>query len=165
VLTGGAIVDAIWRRLLDRAGPRPGPALTGDPDLHVCADGRRLNATAHVGEVYVFQLPTVPSVLRIVSRAGAPAEFGLMRDPRVLGVALRRLVVRKGTQFSVAEADNDGLSDGFYAFEAAEGFRWTDGDAVVPSGLLSGFRGAVEVVLHICGTATYLADDAPQRAA
>ena len=23
VLTGGPIVDAVWRRLLDRAGPRP----------------------------------------------------------------------------------------------------------------------------------------------
>ena len=29
VLTGGAVVDAVWRRLLDRAGPRALPPLTG----------------------------------------------------------------------------------------------------------------------------------------
>ena len=31
MLTGGAMVDAVWRRLLDRAGPRPGLPLTDDP--------------------------------------------------------------------------------------------------------------------------------------
>ena len=34
ILTGGPIVDAIWRRLLDRSGPRPAMPLTGDADLH-----------------------------------------------------------------------------------------------------------------------------------
>jgi hypothetical protein len=37
VLTGGPIVDAAWRRLLDRAGPRRGLPLTDDHDLHVLA--------------------------------------------------------------------------------------------------------------------------------
>ena len=38
VLTGGAVVDAVWRRILDRAGGRPGLPLTDDPDLHIVAD-------------------------------------------------------------------------------------------------------------------------------
>ena len=39
VLTGGPVVDAVWRRLLDRAGPRPGLPLTDDPDLHLLVNG------------------------------------------------------------------------------------------------------------------------------
>ena len=165
VLTGGAVVDAVWRRLLERAGPRPGLPLTDDPDLHVLMDGRRLDAMARVGEAYVFHLPTVPSVLRIVSRAAAPAELGLARDPRVLGVALRRLVVRKGTRFRVAEANDDRLTDGFHAFEAGNGLRWTDGDAAIQAELFAGFTGPLELVLQIGGVARYPADHRAQRAA
>ena len=44
VLTGGAVVDAVWQRLLDRAGPRPGLPLTDDPDLHLLVDGKRVEA-------------------------------------------------------------------------------------------------------------------------
>jgi hypothetical protein len=40
VLTGGPIVDAVWRRLLDRSGPRPKLPLTPDADLHLEIDGQ-----------------------------------------------------------------------------------------------------------------------------
>ena len=49
VLTGGPVVDAAWRRLLDRAGPRALPPMTDDPDLHLVVDGARVeprNGTA-----------------------------------------------------------------------------------------------------------------------
>jgi hypothetical protein len=165
VLTGGPVVDAAWRRLLERAGPRPGLVLTDDPDMHVLADGERLDITRRVGEAYVIHLPTVPSVLRIVSRAAKPAELGTARDPRVLGVALRRLVVRQGTRFRVTEANDNRLSDGFHAFEADSGFRWTDGEAAIPTELFAGFTGPIELVLHIGATARYLADNSVQRMA
>ena len=70
--------------------------LTDEADLHLVVDGRRLNAAERTDSFYVFHLPAAPSDMRIGSRAAAPAELGLARDPRVLGVALRRLVVRKG---------------------------------------------------------------------
>ncbi len=165
VHTGGPVVDAVWRRLLQRAGPRPGVPLTDDPDLHVVVDGHRLDAAQRVGSAYVFRLPVVPSALRIVSRAAAPAELGLARDPRVLGIALRRLVVRKATRFRITEAIDDRLADGFHAFEADNGFRWTDGDAAVPVALFAGFTGSTELVLDIGATARYLAADAVQHAA
>jgi hypothetical protein len=165
VLTGGPIVDAAWRRLLDRAGPRPGLPLTEEPDLHVRVDGQRLDATEHVSEAYVFQLLAIPSVLRIVSRAASPAELGIARDPRVLGVALRRLGVRNGARFRITEADDGGLTDGFHAFEADNGLRWTDGDAAIPTALFAGFSGPVELVLHIATTTRYLADSPSQHAA
>ena len=43
VLTGGPVVDGVWRRLLDRAGPRALPPMTDDPDLHLVIDGARLD--------------------------------------------------------------------------------------------------------------------------
>ena len=43
VLTGGARVDAMWRQLLQRAGPRRGSPLTDDPDLHLLVDGNRID--------------------------------------------------------------------------------------------------------------------------
>jgi hypothetical protein len=158
-------VDAVWRRLLERAGPRLGLVLTEDPELHVLVDGERLDVTKRVGEAYVIHLPTVPSVLRIVSRAAAPAELGLARDPRVLGAALRHLVVRKGTRFRITEANDDRLTDGFHAFEADNGFRWTDGDAAIRTEFFAGIIGPVELVLHIGAMVRYLADSSVQRVA
>jgi hypothetical protein len=165
VLTGGAVVDAVWRRLLERAGPRPGFVLTDDADLHLVVDGRRVDAGARRGAAYVFCVragpgsvrpgSVRPGSVRIVSRAGAPAELGVARDPRVLGVAMRRIVLRQGARFRVVEAAELAEGEGFYPFEQGDGVRWTDGDAVLPAGLLSGFEGAMELVLHVAGTTRY----------
>ncbi len=89
VVTGGGFVDSLWRRLLDRAGPRPGLVLTDDPDLHLHVDGRRVDATLARGTTRIFSLHEQPAGARIVSRAAVPAELGLARDGRLLGVAVR----------------------------------------------------------------------------
>jgi hypothetical protein len=94
--------------------------------------------------------------VHIVSRAAAPQELGLARDPRRLGVAVRRIMVRQGTKFRVAEAADPLLLEGFHAYEADNGFRWTDGEAALPQALFAGFTGAVEVVLTVVGTTHYL---------
>ena len=161
VLTGGPVVDAVWRRLLDRVGTRPHVPLTDDADLHVLADGRRLDAATRAGDVLVFALPGTPAGVRLVSRAAAPQELGLARDPRCLGVALRRIVVRQGARFRVIEPDDARLSDGFHAFEPADGLRWTDGNAVLPAEVFHGFTGPTELVLHLAGTAHYLDTGSP----
>jgi len=59
------------------------------------------------------------------------SQLGQARDPRVLGVASRRLLVRKGTRFRVIEVKDDRLTGGFHAFEADSNFRWTDGEATI----------------------------------
>jgi len=165
LLTGGPVVDAIWRRLLERTGPRPGVPLTEDPDLHLLVDGERLEAVSRLG-AYVFHLPSRSSSVHIVSRAGAPAELGLARDPRVLGVAVERIALRQGTKFRVIDAADALLEEGFHAFEPDSGLRWTDGDACVPAALFDGFDGPMELVLHVgCTTQYVLFGEAGARAA
>jgi hypothetical protein len=155
VLTGGPIVDAAWRRLLDRSGPRPRLALTDDADLHLLVDGVRLDAAARVGDAYVFKLARTQGAVRIVSRASVPQELGLARDARCLGVAVRRIVVRQMARFRMIEAEDQRLEDGFHMFEAGNSLRWTDGDAILPAPLFEDFAGAAEVVLHLGGSAWY----------
>ena len=165
VLTGGPVVDAVWRRLLDRAGPRPGLALTENADLHLMVDGARVDATYRHGAAHIFCLQAPPRATRIISRSGAPAELGLMRDPRVLGVALSNLAVRQGTRFRVVEADDAMLTEGFHAFEPEPGLRWTDGDAAIPAELFKGFSGQIELVIQVVGTARYpLLEETQERA-
>lgn len=165
VLTGGPVVDAVWRRLLDRAGPRPGLALTENADLHLMVDGVRINADYQHGAAHIFCLQAPPKAVHITSRSGAPAELGIMRDPRVLGVALSSLALRQGTRFRLIEADDATLTNGFHAFEPEAGLRWTDGDATIPAELFQGFSGHIELVIQVAGTAKYpLLEDTQERA-
>ena len=154
VVTGGPVVDAVWRRLLERSGDRPGLPLTDDPDLHLLVDGRRVDGAAHADTI-VFVIPASAAEVRIASRSAVPSELGIARDPRELGVALRRLVARQGSRFQIAKADDARLDDGFHAFEAESGMRWTDGNARVPPALLSGFPGRIELVVHLGAVARY----------
>ncbi len=165
VLTGGPLVDAVWRRLLERVGPRKLPPLTDDPDLHLLMDGVRLDAAWQTDELHIFRLPAIPLDLRIISRAAVPAELGLARDPRPLGVALRRIAVRQGTRFATIQPDDPRLQQGFHAFEADSAMSWTDGDAVIPVAAFAGFAGPVEVLLHVAATARYLEEGDTRRAA
>jgi hypothetical protein len=153
VLTGGPIVDAVWRRLFDRAAPGERWPLTDDPDLHLLVDGKVLRPRRSVGNVHTFELEAPPDRIRIISRAAAPQEVGFARDPRTLGVALRQVRLWKGRLLRVLGADDAAWEDGCHAFEEDNGIRWTDGDAAIPSGLFEGFSGAVELSLHLgCAT-------------
>jgi hypothetical protein len=158
VLTGGSLVDAVWRRLLERAGPRKAVPLTDEPDLHLVVGGERVDAIERREDTYVFRLTTKPRSVRLISRAAAPQELGLARDPRVLGVALRRLVLVQARRQQVIEADASTLADGFYPFEPEDGIRWTDGDATIPAELFSGMVGRGMLILHL-GAATKYADE------
>ena len=155
LLTSGPVVDAIWRRLLDRAGPRPGVPLTDDPDLHLLVDGQRVDGKAHAGGIYVFRLPPRPSSVRVISRAGSPDELGIARDARLLGVALRQAVVWRGPQMRLIEASDPALAHGFHQFEETNGLRWTDGDALLSATLFDGIDGACDVELHVGCTTRY----------
>jgi antigen 43 len=155
VLTGGPVVDAAWRRLLDRAGRRALPPLTDDPDLHLLVDGTRVDAEEQQGAVYLFRLPSRPTSVVIASREVVPAEFGIARDPRSLGVALRRVAIRQGSKFAVFKADDKRLTAGFHDYEPSDGVRWTDGYAELPAAVFARFDKGAEVMLHLGGATQY----------
>lgn len=103
--------------------------------------------------------------MRIASRAAAPQELGLARDPRVLGVAVRQITLRQGSQTMVLEAADHRLAVAFHEYEAELRLRWTDGDATLPSAGFDGFDGAMELELQLAGSARYSADQAIHEAA
>ena len=167
VLTGGPIVDAVWHGLLQRSGARPGLPLTKDPDVHLMIDGRRIDAATRRGEAHVFRLPRCPRSARVVSREGVPAEVGVARDPRSLGVALRRIELRRGAKLALIEADDHRLVHGWHGYEPDDRLRWTNGDAELPAALFSGFSGDMELLLQLAGSMSYPlhVEQADQRAA
>ncbi|MDR3530449.1 MAG: Hint domain-containing protein [Rhodopila sp.] len=165
VLTGGPVVDAVWRRLLDRAGSDVRVPLTDEPDLHLMVDGSRVDATRHDDGAYVFNLPARPEAARIVSRSVIPQELALARDPRSLGVALRHIAVRRGTRLRTIQANDARLVSGFHLFEADNDFIWTDGDAVLPIDLFSDLSGPIEIVLIVASSTRYIDDGVRQRVA
>jgi hypothetical protein len=162
LLTGGALVDAVWRRLCDRAGPRPGVPLTQDAGLHLMVDGKRCDAIERRDGMYAFRLPVRPRQVRLVSRAAVPQELGTARDPRMLGVALRRYVLAERSRQRAIEAGDDRLCDGYHAFEPADGLRWTDGDASVPAALFAAMTAAGMLLVHLGAVMQYVdaGDDA-----
>jgi Hint domain len=161
VLTGGPIVDAIWHRVLERTSLPHNLMLTHDPDLHLNVDGVRIDPATQQGAAHVFRLPDRPQTVRIVSRAAAPAELGLTRDPRRLGVALTRITISKGVRLRIMDAEDPSLVDGFHTFEPELALRWTDGDATLPAALFDGFDGPITLALHLTGSAQYPASAPP----
>ncbi len=151
IVTGGPVVERVWRRLWRHAGPHRSLPLTADPDLHLLADGQRIDAQAIESDLSFasFVLRRLPRELRIVSRSAVPALIGRNADQRRLGVALRRIVI----------AGRDGVRDlgldflppgqGWHTPEPAEGLRWTDGDALMPAAALSGISAPLTVALHL----------------
>lgn len=159
VLTGGPVVDAAWRRFLDRSGPRSLPPMTDDPDLHLMIDGRRVDAAERQGMSVVFRLPGRPGPVHLVSRDAAPAELGLLRDPRSLGVALREVRLRQGSREVVIGAEDPRLVEGFHPYEADCDLRWTNGFAALPVEAFADLdEGPVELAV-LLGATTLYADD------
>jgi hypothetical protein len=167
VLTGGPLVDAVWQRLLDRVPARPAWQLTDEPDLHLVVDGVRCDPATRTGTLFAFNLSHRPRDVRIVSCAGSPQELGLARDPRRLGVAIARIALLVAGRLTVLAASDASLRDGFHAFEPDCGFRWTDGDAGLPSALFADMTGPGRLELTVPSVArtTGAGMAAPRRVA
>ncbi len=148
VRTGGPEVDQVWARLLARATPDE-VVLTEDADLHLLADGMRVDGAPEDPMRHCFRLDRVPFELRIGSRVCNPVRMGTGRDPRDLGVALRRLVLRGEGAELVLGWDSAWLTEGFNGPEPDARSRWTTGDAVVPARALAAFEGALEVDVEL----------------
>jgi hypothetical protein len=135
---GQAAVQPVLDRLRARAEAL-GWRLTDTPDLHLLADGRVLRPSLANPRLYHFHLPGGLSSLRLRSAHFRPCvmEPG-SADERVLGVALRRLLLStRGTECDVP-LSHAALFAGFHPPERDGGgqWRWTDGDADLGAALL-----------------------------
>jgi hypothetical protein len=74
----------------------------------------------------------------VASREAVPSELGIARDPRSLGLALRRVTIWQGSNFMRFDAAAERAS--FHDYEPADRLRWTDGYAELP---INVFRRAI----------------------
>jgi hypothetical protein len=150
------VVNTVRQRAAERLQPAPSICLTNDPDLHLLVDGKRVDGVKERIDTYAFRLAKVPESGRLVSRASVPSELGLERDARQLGVAVRRMVLWRGRTLRLIDAADDALQEGFHQFEADNGLRWTDGDALLPAALVTGLRGSCILVIEVACVARYV---------
>ena len=138
---------------LSRVEPAvPGEAgWTGDLDLHVLADGRRINASFAGGGEWRFMIPTGVRSLRMKSRVAQPSLAGESDDDRHLGLCVRSLTARIGNEDVVLPLDHPWLKQGLHGVEWLDGrmWRWTDGDTPLPMALLG--EGRVPFSLSVRG--------------
>lgn len=136
---------------LARTGPAPGSGSTGGLDLHLLADGRRINPFFAGGGEWGFMIPAGVRSLRMKSRGARPSLVEESSDHRHLGLCLRSLTARVGQEDVVLPLDHPWLKQGLHGVEWLDGrmWRWTDGDTPLPMALLG--QGMVPVTLTVRG--------------
>jgi hypothetical protein len=152
VLTDGPMVDTIWRRLLDRTGPRPGLPTTDDPDLHLLVDGQIVEGSTNPMVCICF---VSRGVLAACTSPRAPVSQRSWASPAIPGFSVRRVALRQGGRFQVMDASDPLLTEGFHEFEVDNRLRRTDEDATLPAPLFEVFDGPLELMVQIGGTARY----------
>jgi Hint domain len=123
----GAELEAA-RSVLAEQAMTLGYRLTRAPDLQVIAGGRRIDPTLRDGWLR-FVLPEGLHDVRLSSRSAAPAHVRAdSRDHRVLGVAVRRLMLDQ----RAVPLDDDAFGAGWHPVERSawgRAWRWTNGCA------------------------------------
>jgi fibronectin-binding autotransporter adhesin len=133
-------VRPMWQALAERA-VQLGWALpaalptTDDPALCLIVDGRQIAPVCVDQGKHVFMVPAGSAEVRLRSRAATPSDATpWVSDDRRLGVLLRGLTVRSGTDAMPIPLDDPGFGPGWWQAEWHSPTilrRWTDGDAVV----------------------------------
>ncbi|MDO6413647.1 Hint domain-containing protein [Sphingomonas sp. BIUV-7] len=131
IVCDGPSVDSIWQRLAARAG-LTWDRLDSDPDLHVIVGGQRIAPSRQHDDTYLFEIEACGEMI-LASKSVIPAEIGMCRDHRRLGVAIRRYWIEDATSRDMVPFHSSALTNGFYAPEEKDGIRWTDGSAALPA--------------------------------
>ncbi|MBN9563957.1 MAG: Hint domain-containing protein [Alphaproteobacteria bacterium] len=158
--TSAAQVEPIWEKLAGRAlilgRPAFKPSITTDPRLRLEVCGHQLRPLAGQDGWHIFVLPPGPNAVWLVSNAGAPSDVcPWLEDRRRLGVSVRRIRARVGTELVDIPVDDPALKTGWHSVERQCGqlWRWTDGNAClrVPTGTRT-------LEVQLMGSAEYRAE-------
>ena len=129
---------------------------TAHPDLHVTADGARIDPVWEDGDTLCFTLPPGAADIRLASRAIRGTDLAPeSNDHRTMGVALAALRL-DGAVLDLAELDG---SMGWWPLESDgdRRWRWTDGTASLP-------QGTARVMVRVAQTVIYLTPPCPAAA-
>jgi autotransporter-associated beta strand protein len=143
----GPAVERARRTLLAQA-ERLGHVVTDDHDLHLLADGSRLDPIQLAAGRFAFALPAGAARIELRSHDFVPAQMlAASTDRRRLGACIGRLQL-DGRDIALDDAARFG--EGWHAAEHYDGApqRWTDGAAHLPPGTR-------RVVLELAGPGRY----------
>ena len=168
--TDPAVLEPIWRALADRAAVlgyvRAELPTTTEAAPRVLIGGREIAPIEADATRLVFLLPESTADATLITRFGSPADTApYLNDHRRLGIAIRRVLLRTGTEERVIPADHPSLTQGWHPVEQdaiGSAWRWTDGCAHLPVGPLAG---PTILELHLAGAMTYRLDAVPARQA
>ncbi len=113
----------------------PAKALSVEADVHMLADGVRVDPLPHPAGGWVFDVPPATTDLRLISRASQPAALGLVPDGRSLGLCITGITAQTTTAATTLLPASPLLQHGFHPAEGL--LRWTDGAAELPALLLA----------------------------
>jgi hypothetical protein len=149
VLHDGDVVGELWAELFARTGGQTERNTTDDADLHLVADGTRIDPTAVKDGVYTFTVERTPvATLRLRSRSGVPSLLGLSRhDHRPLGVALKQIILDHAGIATAFEYDTPQFREGG-CYRPEDGYSWTDGEFELPMRFFTLLNGPFTLVAH-----------------
>ena len=119
--------------------------------IYLMVNGARVTQEiAEPGQI-IFRLELPVSDIRLVTGHAILSDIGVGTDYRRLGVALRWLRWRQGETTIEHSVESSSFIDGFHLLEKYGDddvpFRWTNGDAGLPPGIIPDWRG--EAFLHL----------------
>jgi hypothetical protein len=134
IVKDGPVVQKTKEILLARAEAL-GYVLTDDADVHVIADGRRIDAVRSGAKRLTFKVPAAASGIELRSRSFIPTQINPAKDdPRELGICVARLELNG---IEAALTDESAFAHGWHLLEGnADGqhWRWSTGCAQLPAG-------------------------------
>jgi hypothetical protein len=134
IVKDGPVVQKMKEALLARAAEL-GYVLTKDADVHVIADGKRIDPVGLGEKRFAFLLPGTDSSIEMRTRSFIPSQINPAKDDqRSLGICVRRLQL---DGIEVALADQVAFANGWHLLEGnadAQQWRWSTGRTQLPAG-------------------------------
>jgi len=111
----------------------PEQVFSSDPDLHLLADGQRIDPCVREDGRWEFDLDRPAATLVLRSRVQVPEIIGIP-DGRRLGIRLHRIEVHGSLGTVRLGAGSAALASGVHEVEGTglDLWRWTSGDVVLP---------------------------------